>query len=165
MTQPTLHYKILDPRIGTTFALPAYATPGSAGLDLMACVTEDTTLAPDQTILIPSGIAIHLDNTNLAAMILPRSGLGHRDGIILGNGTGLIDSDYQGELKISCWNRSQTPFVICPGMRIAQLMIVPVVQPLWEQVSEFSATTRGAQGFGSTGQHATLHPKSTTHDT
>jgi len=144
--------QILDPRIGTEFPLPNYATPGSAGLDLRACVDEPWTLEPGQTRLIPTGIAIHLDDPGLAAMILPRSGLGHKHGVVLGNLVGLIDSDYQGQLMVSCWNRGQETFVINPGERIAQMVIVPVIQAQFEVVESFSASERGQGGFGSTGR-------------
>lgn len=132
---------------------PAYATPGSAGLDLRASVEEDLTIAPNQTVLIPTGIAIHLDNTYYAALILPRSGLGHKHGIVLGNLVGLIDSDYQGQLMVSCWNRSETSFVVKPMERIAQLVIVPVMQAEFHIVDSFDESDRGASGFGSTGKH------------
>lgn len=148
-----IQFKILDPRIGKEFKKPNYATEGSAGLDLMACVDQELTLSAGETILIPSGISIYIQNPNYAATIIPRSGLGHKHGIILGNSIGLIDSDYQGELKISCWNRSQKDFIITPGMRIAQLVILEIFRPLWQQVDSFASTTRGEQGFGSTGQH------------
>jgi dUTP pyrophosphatase len=131
--------------------LPAYATPGSAGLDLRACLDSAVTLAPGQTTLIPTGLAIHINDPGLAALILPRSGLGHKHGIVLGNLVGLIDSDYQGQLLVSCWNRGQTTFVIEPLERIAQLVLVPVVQAQFRLVEEFDATQRGEGGFGSTG--------------
>ncbi len=156
MSLDHIAFKILDPRIGSVFKHPCYATAGSAGLDLLACVSEPITLQPGDTHLIPSGIAIHIQNPNHAALILPRSGLGHRHGIVLGNGVGLIDSDYQGELKISCWNRGQEAFTIEPGMRIAQLIITPVLQPIWQQVNDFEHSDRGTAGFGSTGQQSTL---------
>lgn len=146
-----LAFKILDKRLGEQFPLPAYATDGSAGLDLRALLNEPLTLAPGETQLIPTGIAIHLANPNYAAMILPRSGLGHKHGIVLGNLVGLIDSDYQGQLFVSCWNRGKTPFTIEVGDRIAQLVIVPVVQVEFELVDDFSTSERGAGGFGSTG--------------
>jgi len=144
--------KILDKRIGNEIALPQYATSGSAGLDLRACIDEDITLKPGETTLIPTGIAIHIDDPSLAAMILPRSGLGHKHGIVLGNLVGLIDSDYQGQLFVSCWNRSDESFVISIGERVAQMVIVPVVQVGFEQVDEFSVTDRGTGGFGHTGR-------------
>jgi phosphopantothenoylcysteine decarboxylase/phosphopantothenate--cysteine ligase len=148
-----LQAKILDPRIGTDFPLPAYATPGSAGLDLRAMLKEDTILEPGQTLLIPTGLSIYVGDPGLAALILPRSGLGHKHGIVLGNLVGLIDSDYQGELMVSCWNRGQTAFNIVVGERIAQLVLVPVVQAHFELVQEFDATQRGAGGFGHSGSH------------
>ncbi len=149
--RPQLQVKIINPLIGTRYPLPSYATSGSAGLDLQACIEAPLTLLPGSTQLIPTGIAIHLDNPQLAAMILPRSGLGHRFGIILGNSIGLIDSDYQGELHISCWNRSQTAYEVKPGDRIAQLIVVPVIQVVFEQVTEFTTSQRGTKGFGHTG--------------
>jgi dUTP pyrophosphatase len=145
----TVDIKLLDPRMAGL--LPAYATPGSAGLDLRACVDAAVTLAPGQTTLIPTGLAIHINDPGLAALILPRSGLGHKHGIVLGNLVGLIDSDYQGQLLVSCWNRGQTTFVIEPLERIAQLVLVPVVQAQFRLVEEFDATQRGEGGFGSTG--------------
>lgn len=143
--------KILDARLNE--AMPAYATTGSAGLDLRACLDEAMTIQPGETTLIPTGMAIHLADPNFAAMILPRSGLGHKHGIVLGNLVGLIDSDYQGQLFVSCWNRSQTAFVMNPMERMAQLVIVPVVQASFTVVDEFEASERGAGGFGSTGKH------------
>lgn len=145
----TVDIKLLDPRMAGL--LPAYATPGSAGLDLRACLDSAVTLAPGQTTLIPTGLAIHINDSGLAALILPRSGLGHKHGIVLGNLVGLIDSDYQGQLLVSCWNRGQTTFVIEPLERIAQLVLVPVVQAQFRLVEEFDATQRGEGGFGSTG--------------
>ena len=147
----SIELKILDPRVGEQFPLPAYATPGSAGLDLRACLDETLQLEPGQTVLIPTGIAIHIGDANLAATILPRSGLGHKHGVVLGNLVGLIDSDYQGELMISCWNRGQTTFAIAPGERIAQLVFVPVVQAQFEIVESFDASSRGDGGFGHSG--------------
>ncbi|NLY15519.1 MAG: dUTP diphosphatase [Gammaproteobacteria bacterium] len=144
--------KILDPRLGNEFPLPAHATPGSAGIDLRAMLQEATCLQPGQTLLIPTGLAIYIADTSLAAMILPRSGLGHKHGIVLGNLVGLIDSDYQGELMISCWNRGDSAFTIEPGERIAQLVLVPVVQAQLQLVDDFAASQRGAGGFGHTGQ-------------
>ena len=144
--------RVLDPRLGSEIPLPAHATSGSAGMDLRALLDAPLTLLPGASELIPTGLAIHLADPQLAALILPRSGLGHRHGIVLGNLTGLIDSDYQGELLISCWNRSAQPFVISPGERIAQLVIVPVLQKQWELVSEFPPTARSEGGFGHTGQ-------------
>jgi len=143
--------KILDPRM--TDQLPAYATPGSAGLDLRACIDAPITIQPGQTVLIPTGLAIHLADPNYAAMILPRSGMGHKHGIVLGNLVGLIDSDYQGQLMVSTWNRGQSEFTLQPMERLAQLIIVPVLQVGFEVVDEFSDSDRGAGGFGSTGKH------------
>ncbi|WP_151671333.1 dUTP diphosphatase [Nitrincola schmidtii] len=148
-----LQVKILDSRIGNDFPLPSYATSGSAGLDLRACLEEALTLQPGQTELIPTGMAIHIDDPSLCAMILPRSGLGHKHGIVLGNLVGLIDSDYQGQLFVSCWNRGQNSFVVEPGERIAQLVLVPVVQADFDVVDEFSESHRGEGGFGSSGRH------------
>ncbi len=149
---PRVKMRILDPRIGTAFPLPHYATAGSAGLDLRACLAEPLTLAAGQTELIPTGIAIFLEDPGLAAVLLPRSGLGHKHGIVLGNLVGLIDSDYQGPLMVSCWNRGAAPFTIAPGERIAQLVIVPVLQVQFDVVSDFTATERGHGGFGSSGR-------------
>ena len=143
--------KILDPRLNEN--MPAYATTGSAGLDLRACINEAITIKSGETTLIPSGMAIHLESPAYAAMILPRSGLGHKHGIVLGNLVGLIDSDYQGQLFVSCWNRSQEAFVMNPMERMAQLVIVPVVQASFTVVDEFNASERGEGGFGSTGKH------------
>ncbi|WP_044410176.1 dUTP diphosphatase [Thiomicrospira microaerophila] len=149
-----VEYKILDPRLGKEIEMPHYATSGSAGLDLRACIEAPLTVKPGETLLIPTGLAIHLDDASLAAMILPRSGLGHKHGIVLGNLVGLIDSDYQGELKVSCWNRGDTPYEIQVGERIAQMVIVPVLQPVFTQVENFGENTaRGAGGFGHTGAH------------
>ena len=148
-----LQVRILDARIGSEFPLPAYATDGSAGLDLRACLEAPLLLAAGKAELIPTGLAIHLDDPGLAAMILPRSGLGHKHGIVLGNLVGLIDSDYQGQLMVSCWNRGAEPFTVRPGERIAQLVVVPVVQVQLEVVTEFTASARGAGGFGHSGQH------------
>jgi len=150
--RPTLQVRVLDARIGKEFPLPHYATPGSAGLDLRACLDSALVLAPGQTHLIPTGIAIYVADPGLAAVLLPRSGLGHKHGIVLGNLVGLIDSDYQGQVMVSCWNRGQTPFTIEPGERIAQMVVVPVVQVDFEVVDEFAATDRGAGGFGSSGR-------------
>ncbi|SIT12143.1 dUTP diphosphatase [Neptunomonas antarctica] len=147
-----IQVKILDSRIGQAFPLPNYATPGSAGLDLRACLDEALTLEPGQTELIPTGMAIHIEDPALCAMILPRSGLGHKHGIVLGNLVGLIDSDYQGQLFVSCWNRGNTTFTMEPGERIAQLVLVPVVQADFEVVEDFTDTERGAGGFGSSGR-------------
>jgi dUTP pyrophosphatase len=150
--RPKLQVKILDARIGRDYPLPHYATPGSAGLDLRACLDAPVTLAPGETQLIPTGIAIHLEDPGLAAMLLPRSGLGHKHGIVLGNLVGLIDSDYQGQVMVSCWNRGQAPFTVEPGERIAQMVIVPVVQVEFDVVDEFDSSHRGAGGFGSSGR-------------
>ena len=143
--------KILDPRIKDL--MPTYATHGSAGLDLRACLDHVATLQPGETQLIPTGMAFHLADPNYAALILPRSGLGHKHGIVLGNLVGLIDSDYQGQLLVSCWNRSKEPFMLNPMERIAQLVIVPVIQASFNVVEEFAASDRGEGGFGSTGKH------------
>ncbi len=146
----TVDLKILDPRMAD--ALPAYATPGSAGLDLRAALDAPLLLQPGDTALIPTGLALHLGDPGLAAMILPRSGLGHKHGIVLGNLVGLIDSDYQGPLMVSCWNRGREPFTVQPLERIAQLVIVPVVQAAFRVVDDFAASQRGDGGFGSTGR-------------
>ncbi|MCD8494314.1 MAG: dUTP diphosphatase [Burkholderiaceae bacterium] len=147
----TVDVKILDPRLKDN--LPAYATPGSAGLDLRACLQEPIDLAPGQTVLVPTGLSIHIADPGYAAMILPRSGMGHKNGIVLGNLVGLIDSDYQGPLMVSTWNRGQTPFRLEPMERLAQLIIVPVVQAEFRVVEDFeSQSDRGAGGFGSTGR-------------
>jgi dUTP pyrophosphatase len=143
--------KLIDPRLGKEFPLPAHATPGSAGMDLCACLEAPATLQPGETLLIPAGFAIHLEDPGLAAVILPRSGLGHKQGIVLGNLVGLIDSDYQGQLFISCWNRGTKSVHINPGDRIAQLVFVPVVQANFEVVQSFEESRRGAGGFGHTG--------------
>ncbi|WP_137819049.1 dUTP diphosphatase [Pseudomonas sp. 2FG] len=148
-----LQAKILDPRIGRDFPQPQYATPGSAGLDLRAMLAQDSLLEPGQTLLIPTGLSIYIGDPGLAALILPRSGLGHKHGIVLGNLVGLIDSDYQGELMVSCWNRGQTAFSIAVGERIAQLILVPVVQAHFELVEQFDESQRGAGGFGHSGSH------------
>ncbi|MEW5756179.1 MAG: dUTP diphosphatase [Pseudomonadota bacterium] len=147
-----IELKILDPRIGQQFPLPNYATGGSAGMDLRACLDAALVIKPGETHLIPTGIAIHIGDPGLAAMLLPRSGLGHKHGIVLGNLVGLIDSDYQGQLMVSCWNRGQQEFSIEPGERIAQMIIVPVVQAEFDIVEEFVATHRGTGGFGHTGK-------------
>ena len=147
----TIDVKLLDARMAE--AMPAYATPGSAGLDLRACLDEPLLIEPGQTKLIPTGLAVHSGDPGLAAMILPRSGLGHKHGIVLGNLVGLIDSDYQGPLMVSCWNRGHTEFTVQPMERIAQLVIVPVVQAAFRRVDEFGASKRGEGGFGSTGKH------------
>jgi dUTP pyrophosphatase len=149
----TLQARILDPRLGNDFPLPDYATAGSAGLDLRAMLEQPATLEPGQTLLIPTGLAIHIADPGLAALILPRSGLGHKHGIVLGNLVGLIDSDYQGQLMVSCWNRGQTAFSISVGERIAQLVLVPVVQAHFELVEGFDDSQRGAGGFGHSGSH------------
>jgi dUTP pyrophosphatase len=147
-----LQVRILDPRIGREIPLPAYATGGSAGLDLCACLDAPVTLEPGQTQLVPTGLAIHLDDPGLAAVLLPRSGLGHRHGIVLGNLVGLIDSDYQGQVMVSVWNRGNHPYTLSPGERIAQMVVVPVVQVELEVVAEFEESPRGAGGFGSSGR-------------
>ena len=147
-----LRVRILDARLGREFPLPAYATAGSAGMDLRACIDAPLALAPGRAELIPTGMAIHLQDPGLAAMILPRSGLGHKHGVVLGNLVGLIDSDYQGQLMVSCWNRGQEPFVIQPGERIAQLVVVPVVQMAFAVVETFEESARGAGGFGHSGR-------------
>lgn len=147
-----IEYKIIDPRIGNEFPLPAYATSGSAGMDLRACLDAALTLNPGETQLIPTGLAIHIGDPSLAAVILPRSGLGHKHGVVLGNLVGLIDSDYQGQLMISCWNRGQQSFVIEPGERIAQLVFVPVVQVELAAVEDFDQSVRGWGGFGHSGR-------------
>jgi dUTP pyrophosphatase len=147
-----LKVKILDRRVGTEFPLPAYATEGSAGLDLRACLDAPLTLEPGKAELIPTGLAIHLEDQSFAAVVLPRSGLGHKHGVVLGNLVGLIDSDYQGQLMVSCWNRAREPFTIRPGDRIAQLVVVPVVQVALEVVESFEDSARGAGGFGHSGR-------------
>ncbi|HHX04708.1 MAG: dUTP diphosphatase [Thiopseudomonas sp.] len=144
--------QILDSRLGTEFPLPEYATKGSAGLDLRAMLNEDLQLEPGQTVLIPTGLAIYIEDPSLAAMILPRSGLGHKHGIVLGNLVGLIDSDYQGQLQISCWNRGSSSFTITPGDRIAQLVLVPVIQAQLDITDNFMESERAAGGFGHTGK-------------
>jgi dUTP pyrophosphatase len=148
----TLKVRVLDARLGREFPLPAYATAGSAGLDLRACIAAPLVLAPGRAELLPTGLAIHLDDPGLAAVLLPRSGLGHQHGIVLGNLVGLIDSDYQGPLMVSTWNRGAQPFTIEPGERIAQLVVVPVVQVRLELVTAFAQSGRGAGGFGSSGR-------------
>jgi dUTP pyrophosphatase len=147
-----LNVRVLDPRIGSTWPLPAYATSGSAGLDLRALLDAPMELLPGATTLIPTGLAIHIEDPGYAAMILPRSGLGHKHGIVLGNLVGLIDSDYQGQLMVSCWNRGSAAFTIEPGERIAQLIIVPVLQVALNVVEDFAASDRGAGGFGHSGR-------------
>lgn len=152
MTRQKLQIRLLDARIGQDIPFPAYATDGSAGLDLRACLTQPLVLEPGDTQLIGTGLAIHIADPALAAMILPRSGLGHKHGIVLGNLVGLIDSDYQGELMLSCWNRGQSRFTVEPGERLAQLVLVPVVQADFEVVDSFDSSHRGSGGFGSTGR-------------
>ena len=152
MPTQKIQLKILDPRIGDSIPLPKPATAGSAGVDLRACIDAPLVIEPGQTELIPTGMAIHIDDPGLAAVLLPRSGLGHKHGIVLGNLTGLIDSDYQGQVFVSCWNRSSHPFTIEPGDRIAQMVILPVVQARFEVVEEFTDSNRGTGGFGSTGK-------------
>lgn len=147
-----LQLKILDPRIGTTWPLPNYATSGSAGIDLRACLDEAVVLQPNQTILVKTGMAVYIADPNYAGLILPRSGLGHKHGIVLGNLVGLIDSDYQGELMVSVWNRSQQPFTLEPGERMAQYVLVPVQHAAFELVDEFDHSARGTGGFGHTGR-------------
>lgn len=148
-----LQAKVLDARLGHEWPLPSYATEGSAGLDLRAMLEAPLTLAPGQTELLPTGLAIHIADPGLAAMVLPRSGMGHKHGIVLGNLVGLIDSDYQGQLMVSCWNRSTSAFTINPGERIAQLVLVPVLQAQLQIVEEFDDSQRGAGGFGHTGTY------------
>ena len=148
----SVQLKILDQRIGKEIPLPQYATTGSAGLDLRACLKDTLEVEPGATHLIPTGLAVYIGDPKLAAVILPRSGLGHKHGIVLGNLVGLIDSDYQGELMVSCWNRSSNPFTLEVGERIAQLVIIPVVQVQFEVVNDFQITMRGQGGFGSTGR-------------
>ena len=149
----SIDYKILDSRIGDTIPLPSYATKGSAGMDLRACIDDPLTIKPGETHLIPTGLAIHIADPGLAATILPRSGLGHKHGIVLGNLVGFIDSDYQGQLFISCWNRGDTEFTIESGDRIAQLVILPVVQVALQRVESFDESKRGAGGFGHSGKN------------
>jgi len=148
-----IQLKLLDTRLGNEIPLPSYATPGSAGLDLRACLEQDTIINPGETILVPTGLAIHIADPELAAVLLPRSGLGHKQGIVLGNLVGLIDSDYQGQVYISCWNRGQQPFTIHIGERLAQMVFIPVVQVEFETVSEFDQSHRGEGGFGHTGRN------------
>ncbi|MFI3188085.1 deoxyuridine 5'-triphosphate nucleotidohydrolase [Crenothrix sp. D3] len=148
-----IQLKILDARLGKEIPLPDYATTGSAGLDLRACLAEAVVLNAGDSLLIPTGLAIHIDDSTLAAVLLPRSGLGHKHGIVLGNLVGLIDSDYQGQVFVSCWNRSDTSFTINVGERIAQMVFVPIVQVEFEQVEEFDQSSRGQGGFGHTGRH------------
>lgn len=146
-----IQIKLIDPRLGNEFPLPEYATPGSAAVDVCACLDESICLQPNTTVLIPSGFALHIGDTGMAAMLLPRSGLGHKHGIVLGNLTGLIDSDYQGQVFVSCWNRSEQDFEIKPGDRVAQMVFVPIVRASFEIVEEFEQSQRGAGGFGHTG--------------
>jgi len=148
-----IQLQILDKRIGSDIPLPAYATDGSAGMDMRACLDEPLVIHPGETHLIPTGIAIHINDPNLAAVLLPRSGLGHKHGIVLGNLTGLIDSDYQGQVFVSCWNRGKDTFTVNPGERIAQMVFVPVVQAEFEIVESFASSDRGEGGFGHTGKH------------
>ena len=148
-----IQLKILDRRLGSEFPLPHYATAGSAGMDMRACVDAPLEIAPGETRLIPTGLAIHVEDSGLAAVLLPRSGLGHKHGIVLGNLVGLIDSDYQGQVYVSCWNRGGEPFTVVPGERIAQLVIVPVVRADFVVVDEFITSDRGEGGFGHTGRH------------
>ena len=148
-----IQLQILDPRIGKDIPLPTYATDGSAGMDMRACLDDPLTIHPGETHLIPTGIAIHINDSNLAAVLLPRSGLGHKHGIVLGNLTGLIDSDYQGQVFVSCWNRGRDTFTVNPGERIAQMVFVPVVQAQFEIVDSFTTSDRGEGGFGHTGKH------------
>ncbi len=147
-----IQLKILDPRLGNEFPLPHYATAGAAGMDMRACVDAPLEIVPGDTHLIPTGLAIHIEEAGLAAMLLPRSGLGHKHGIVLGNLVGLIDSDYQGQVFVSCWNRGNASFTVEPGERIAQMVIVPVVHADFEIVDEFVSSDRGAGGFGHTGR-------------
>jgi len=148
----TIDLKIIDPRIGSDFQIPEYQTAGSAGIDLQACIDETVLIKPGETQLIPSGIAVHIKDPNLAAVLLPRSGLGHKQGLVLGNLVGLIDSDYQGEVFVSCWNRGNKEIDIEPGMRLAQMVFVPVEQVSFNIVDEFEESGRGAGGFGHTGK-------------
>lgn len=148
-----IELKILDERLGHEFPLPHYATDGSAGMDMRAMIDEAMVIAPGQSILIPTGLAIHIGDPSLASVLLPRSGLGHKKGIVLGNLVGLIDSDYQGQVFVSCWNRGQDPFTIEVGERIAQMVFIPVVQAEFDIVSDFDTSQRGEGGFGHTGKH------------
>lgn len=147
-----IQLKVLDPRIGDSIPLPKYSTEGSAGLDLRICTDEPIEVGANQSVLLPTGLSIYIEDPNLCAVILPRSGLGHKHGIVLGNLVGLIDSDYQGELKVSCWNRTDEIFTVNPGDRIAQLVFLPVVQAQFEMVESFQKTSRGENGFGSSGR-------------
>jgi dUTP pyrophosphatase len=148
----SVEIKILDPRIGDQFPLPHYVTDGSAGMDVRACVDKETVVSSSETVLIPTGFAVHISDNNLAAVLLPRSGLGHKHGLVLGNLTGLIDSDYQGQIFISCWNRSKSAYVIKPGERIAQMVFIPVERVQFDVVDEFKETDRGEGGFGHSGR-------------
>lgn len=148
----SIELKILDPRVGDTIPLPQYATDGSAGMDMRACIDEPLTVSPGETVLVPTGLAIHVADSALAAVLLPRSGLGHKHGLVLGNLTGLIDSDYQGQIYISCWNRSDTSYEVQPAERIAQMVFVPVEQVALKVVDEFDASDRGVGGFGHSGK-------------
>jgi len=148
-----IQLKILDSRLGNEFPLPHYATDGSAGMDMRACLDEPLELGPGDTHLIPTGLAIHVEDSGLAAVLLPRSGLGHKHGVVLGNLVGLIDSDYQGQVFVSCWNRGEKTFIVEPGERIAQMVIVPVVRAEFDIVEDFDTSDRGAGGFGHTGRH------------
>lgn len=150
---PKVEIKILDPRLGNSIALPQFATDGSAGMDLRACIDDALMVLPGETVLVPTGFAMHLGDPGYAAMLLPRSGLGHKHGIVLGNLVGLIDSDYQGQVQVSLWNRANIGFEIQPGDRIAQMVIVPVLQVEWQIVEEFKASDRGTGGFGHTGKN------------
>ena len=149
----TIKVRILDPRIGREFPMPGHATPGSAGMDLRACIDAPLVLEPGAAELLPTGISIYVEDLGLAALLLPRSGLGHKNGIVLGNLVGLIDSDYQGPLMVSCWNRGSVPFTVTPGDRIAQMVIVPVVHVDFEVVEDFAGSQRGGGGFGSSGHN------------
>jgi len=148
----SIELKILDPRVGNTIPLPHYATGGSAGMDMRACIDEPLSVVPGETVLVPTGLAIHVADAALAAVLLPRSGLGHKHGLVLGNLTGMIDSDYQGQVYISCWNRSSTPYEVQPAERIAQMVFVPIEQVELKVVEDFDASERGAGGFGHSGQ-------------
>jgi dUTP pyrophosphatase len=150
--EKAIQLKILDPRVGQAIPLPTYATDGSAGLDLRVCIDEPMQIAPHQTVLLPTGIAIYIEDRQIAAVILPRSGLGHKHGIVLGNLVGLIDADYQGELKISCWNRNSDHFTVNPGDRIAQLVFLPIIKVEFSLVESFTQSFRGDAGFGSSGR-------------
>ena len=153
MNSNTIDYKILDKRLGTSFSMPKFASSGSAGIDLVACIDSDLIIKPGDVSLISTGLAIYIKDPLVAGLIMPRSGLGHKHGLILGNGIGLIDSDYQGEIKVSCWNRSSEQFVLTPGLRLAQLVFVSIKIPVFNEVESFTTTVRGEGGFGSTGTH------------